>query len=275
MSSTASLHASLNSPCRDRSAFADVATIDFADSLAPDEIVERARKLAAKCRAVALVGRRSPHLDRRGRGDEGERTAVFSLLSDFAAGIREGYVGLDNRKVGRTAAWMISKAARRPARSPCFVGSHRFHGHELREIGFRSFFREQARNSPCLKRWSTWKHQITHDTIIELLGRHPDPRRPLCSPRRQWRVRSRRSGRRGGRDARGHLQRDHSGIAFRPGDNILTMVISTPLAALCRNWSTSWHMPSRRAPRMRGPDLPAVRHLSAREYIGVSIFEIG
>ena len=35
---------------------------------------------------------------------------VFSLLSDFAAGVREGYVGLDNRKVGRTAAWMIAKA---------------------------------------------------------------------------------------------------------------------------------------------------------------------
>ncbi len=69
---------------------------------------------------------------------------MFSLLSDFAAGIREGYVGLDNRKVGRTAAWMISKAARRPGKVALFVGSHRFHGHELREIGFRSFFREQA-----------------------------------------------------------------------------------------------------------------------------------
>ncbi len=25
-----------------------------------------------------------------------------------------------------------------------FVGSHRFHGHELREIGLRSYFRENA-----------------------------------------------------------------------------------------------------------------------------------
>ena len=36
--------------------------IDFADSLAPDEIVERARRLAAKCRAVALVGPDHPTL---------------------------------------------------------------------------------------------------------------------------------------------------------------------------------------------------------------------
>ncbi|TGR91078.1 LacI family transcriptional regulator, partial [Mesorhizobium sp. M2E.F.Ca.ET.209.01.1.1] len=69
---------------------------------------------------------------------------VFWLLSDFAAGIREGNVGLDNRKGGRSAAWMIAKAARKPGKVALFVGSHRFHGHELREIGFRSFFRERA-----------------------------------------------------------------------------------------------------------------------------------
>ena len=45
-------------------------------------------------------------------------------------------VGIDNLKVGRTAAWMISKCARKPGKVALLVGSHRFHGHELREIGF-------------------------------------------------------------------------------------------------------------------------------------------
>ena len=45
---------------------------------------------------------------------------VFSLLSDFAPGVREGYVGLNNRKAGRTAAWMIAKAAKRARQSRRF-----------------------------------------------------------------------------------------------------------------------------------------------------------
>ncbi|TGQ76419.1 LacI family transcriptional regulator, partial [Mesorhizobium sp. M2D.F.Ca.ET.206.01.1.1] len=98
----------------------------------------------AKCKAVALVGPDHPALTVIVEEMKARGLPVFSLLSDFAAGIREGYVGLDNRKVGRTAAWMISKAAKRPGKVALFVGSHRFHGHELREIGFRSFFREQA-----------------------------------------------------------------------------------------------------------------------------------
>ncbi|RVD33871.1 LacI family transcriptional regulator, partial [Mesorhizobium sp. M8A.F.Ca.ET.023.02.2.1] len=155
--------------------FRGVAIIDFAVSLTPDEIVERTRKLAAKCKAVALVGPDHPALTVIVEEMKARGLPVFSLLSDFAAGIREGYVGLDNRKVGRTAAWMISKAAKRPGKVALFVGSHRFHGHELREIGFRSFFREQAPDFTLLETLVNLEaNQITQDTLLDLLGRHPD-----------------------------------------------------------------------------------------------------
>src|SRR5882672_3548512 len=42
--------------------FRGVATIDFASSMAPDEIVAQTRRLAAKSRAVALVGPDHPTL---------------------------------------------------------------------------------------------------------------------------------------------------------------------------------------------------------------------
>jgi LacI family transcriptional regulator len=101
--------------------------------------------------------------------------AVFSLLSDFASGVREGYIGLNNRKVGRTAAWMISKAAKRPGKVAVFVGSHRFHGHELREMGFRSYFRENAPEFEVLDTLVNLEtRQITHEATLDLLHRHPD-----------------------------------------------------------------------------------------------------
>ncbi|MER9340621.1 MULTISPECIES: LacI family DNA-binding transcriptional regulator [unclassified Mesorhizobium] len=215
--------------------FRGVATIDFAASLAPDEIVQRMRKLAAKSRAVALVGPDHPTLTVAVEALKANGVPVFSLLSDFASGIREGYVGLDNRKVGRTAAWMISKAAKRPGKVALFVGSHRFHGHELREIGFRSFFREQAPEFTLLETLVNLEaNQITHDAMIELLARHPDLAGCYVAG--------------GGMEGAISALREAKPAEMPAvvcneitpdsraalADNFLTMVISTPLAALCR-----------------------------------------
>jgi LacI family transcriptional regulator len=151
------------------------AQVDFVTASTPSMIAEKLKLLAARNQAIALVGPDYPALtvaieELRTRG-----IPVFSLLSDFAAGVREGYVGLNNRKVGRTAAWLIAKAARRPGKIACFVGSHRFHGHELREIGFRSYFREHAPDYEMLDtQVNLDTAEITHEATLNLLQRHPD-----------------------------------------------------------------------------------------------------
>lgn len=155
--------------------FRGVATIDFAETIALEEIIERLRRLAAKSRAVALVSPDHPTLttvieELRQRG-----IPVFALLSDFANGVREGYVGVDNLKVGRTAAWMIAKCARRPGKVALFVGSYRFHGHELREIGFRAFFREHAPDFTVMETLVNQEsYQLTHEGLVGLLAEHAD-----------------------------------------------------------------------------------------------------
>ncbi|GAA4119145.1 LacI family DNA-binding transcriptional regulator [Aminobacter aganoensis] len=155
--------------------FRGTAAIDFAESLAPEEIVEKLRRLAANCDAVALVSPDHPTVTAAVAEVKGRGVPVFSLLSDFATGIREGYVGIDNLKVGRTAAWMISKCARQPGKVALFVGSHRFHGHELREIGFRAFFREHAPEFTVLETVvNNESYAITHEAVAGLLGQHGD-----------------------------------------------------------------------------------------------------
>ncbi|MGN8023259.1 LacI family DNA-binding transcriptional regulator [Phyllobacterium sp. 22229] len=155
--------------------FRGVPVVDFCPSLAPEDIIVKLRSLAGRTQSVALVAPDHPSItavieDLKARG-----IAVFSLLSDFAAGVREGYVGLNNRKAGRTAAWMIAKTARRPGKVAIFVGSHRFQGHELREIGFRSFFREEAPEFTVLDTLINLEtRQITHEAMLNLLEHHPD-----------------------------------------------------------------------------------------------------
>lgn len=152
-----------------------VPQIDFAASSTPTAITEKLRAMAARNQAIALVGPDYPAVTTVVEELKERGIPVFSLLSDFATGVREGYVGLNNRKAGRTAAWMIAKAATRPGKVAAFVGSHRFHGHELREIGFRSYFREHAPEFEVLDTLVNLETaEITHEATLNLLQRHPD-----------------------------------------------------------------------------------------------------
>ena len=101
---------------------------------------------------------------------------VFALLSDFAAGVREGYVGREQPQ-GRAHRGLDDRPARRarPGKVAVFVGSHRFHGQELREIGFRAYFRENAPEFEVLETLVNLEtRQITHEATLSLLQRHPD-----------------------------------------------------------------------------------------------------
>jgi LacI family transcriptional regulator len=155
--------------------FRGTALIDFTESLAMEEIVDRLRRLAAKTSAVALVSPDHPKLTAAVEELKLRGIPVFALLSDFANGVRESYVGIDNLKVGRTAAWMIANAAKRPGKVALFVGSHRFHGHELREIGFRAFFREHAPDFTVMETLvNEESYRVTHELLVDLLRRHAD-----------------------------------------------------------------------------------------------------
>ncbi|MDY8109178.1 LacI family DNA-binding transcriptional regulator [Fulvimarina sp. 2208YS6-2-32] len=100
---------------------------------------------------------------------------TFSMLSDFAQGVRESYFGLNNLRVGRTAGWLISKVADRPGKVGIFIGAHRYHGHELRETGMRSYFREYAPEFQLLDgQINLETRDLTYEATSHLLERHDD-----------------------------------------------------------------------------------------------------
>ncbi len=149
--------------------------IDYPAVSTPSAIAEKMRALAARNQAVAVVAPDYPAVEAIVDELKEKGIPVFSVLSDFAAGIREGYFGLDNRKVGRSAAWTIARTARKPGKVACFVGSHRFHGHELREMGFRSYFRENAPEFEVLETLINLDAvDVTHEATLDLLQKHPD-----------------------------------------------------------------------------------------------------
>ena len=100
---------------------------------------------------------------------------TFSMLSDFAQGVRESYIGLNNLKVGRAVGWLMSRIAARPGKVGIFLGGHRYHGHELSETGFRSALREYGPGFELLNpQINLETPQLTYEATAEMIESHAD-----------------------------------------------------------------------------------------------------
>ena len=70
---------------------------------------------------------------------------------------------------------MIANCAKRPGKVALFVGSHRFHGHEAREMGFRAYFREEAPAFTLLETLVNFEDpQFTEDALLDLARERSD-----------------------------------------------------------------------------------------------------
>lgn len=116
----------------------------WAEVTSPKEFAELIERIAKTCDVIAAVATDCLQVSTAVAEAKARGVATFSLLSDFAQDVRAGYFGANNLKVGRSAAWMIANTAKRVGKVGLFVGGSRWHGHALRETGFRSYFREHA-----------------------------------------------------------------------------------------------------------------------------------
>jgi len=151
------------------------AMIRFAPSQSPDDIKALMLQMRGQVDAVAAAS--VDHHTITGAVQELKEAGIptFALLNDFAAGVRHSYVGLNNLKAGRIAGWMTATAARPGSKIAVFVGGHRWHGHALRETGFRSYFREHAPQFEILDTLVNLEtRQLTYEATLSLLARHPD-----------------------------------------------------------------------------------------------------
>ncbi|WP_404405270.1 LacI family DNA-binding transcriptional regulator [Pelagibacterium halotolerans] len=151
------------------------AVIEFCHSQTPGDITEMMRDVGSRVDVLAAVALNHQQttdtvLELKAKGIQ-----TFSLLSDFGQGERANYIGLNNLKVGRIAAFMIATAVHDPGKIAVFVGGHRWHGHELRETGFRSYLREYHPSFTVLDTLVNLEtRRLTHEATLDLLERHPD-----------------------------------------------------------------------------------------------------
>jgi LacI family transcriptional regulator len=149
--------------------------IDFVDDLTPGSVADRLMKLGRNVDAIAIVAADHPHVTRAIDQLNGSGVPVFALISDLTAPGRAGYVGLDNWKVGRTAAWAVSNLCKRPGKVGIFVGSHRYLCQDVCEMSFRSYFREHASDFHLLDPLTSLEDaRYAYENTLDLLKRNPD-----------------------------------------------------------------------------------------------------
>jgi LacI family transcriptional regulator len=248
--------------------FRGISRIEFLKTQVPADVAARLKDIGRRCQAVAMVAIDHPTISAAVAELKEKGVPVFSLLSDFAAGVRESYVGLDNRKAGRTAAWMIARTAERPGKVAVFVGSHRFHGQEIREIGFRSYFRESAPDVTVIDTLVNLEDsQIAYETTLDLLHRHPDLTGIFVAGGGMEGVISalREEGMAGRLVAVCNEITPESRAAV--ADGILAVIIATPLERLCRELTGAMA----RAIESGGSEVPGQTFLPFDIYVSENI----
>ncbi|MQB46135.1 LacI family DNA-binding transcriptional regulator [Rhizobium sp. ICMP 5592] len=149
--------------------------VRFVDDLTPDNVAANLEKLGREVDAVAIVASDQPKINHAIDALEAEGVPVFTLISDMTAPGRAGYVGTDNLKKGRTAAWFIANMCREPGPVAVFVGTHRYLSQDMCEMGFRSYFRESGADFPMLETMATQEEaNVGYELTLNLLKTTPN-----------------------------------------------------------------------------------------------------
>jgi LacI family transcriptional regulator len=151
------------------------ALIEHLDELTPRHVAARLQALSTRVDAVAVVAADHPQISQTIDQLAHEGTPVFALLSDLSAQGCAGHIGIDQRKVGRTAAWTISRLSRTPGKVAVMLGSHRYLCQEQAEISFRGYMREYAPDFEVMETLISLEDvHLAHEATLDLLKREPD-----------------------------------------------------------------------------------------------------
>ena len=149
----------------------------FVDDITPGAVAERMVSLAQEVDVLAVVAADHPLINQAVDQLHAKGVPVVAMISNLSASNLAGFVAMDDRKVGRMAAWGVVQMGRGPGPVALLVGSHRYLCQEANEIGFRSYLREHAPELRVLETGTSLEDpQLAHEATLDLLKQHPDLR---------------------------------------------------------------------------------------------------
>jgi LacI family transcriptional regulator len=149
--------------------------IEHLEDLSPQNTAARALALAQDCDAICITSAVHPLVMEAIETIRAKGVVVFALISQLSATGQVPYIGVDNWRVGRTAAWAIANICKVPGPVGLLIGNHRYRNQDMNESGFRSYFREFAPNFTVLEPLPTFESAAVGQEMTEkLLQDYPD-----------------------------------------------------------------------------------------------------
>jgi LacI family transcriptional regulator len=149
------------------------ALIEYLEDLSPAFVAERILRMGQRADAVAVVAADHPLVSRAIVDLQEQGKPSVALLSDLTAPV--GYIGWNWRKTGRTAGWAMPRLAGKSGKLAIVLGSHRYQGHEICEVSFRSYLREHAAGLQLLEPLASLEEpRLAYESTLDLLRRIPD-----------------------------------------------------------------------------------------------------
>ncbi|MFS2221726.1 LacI family DNA-binding transcriptional regulator [Pantoea sp. B65] len=140
-----------------------------------EETAAKIRDLATRVEVIGLVALDNALIRHAVAEVTRKGVKVFALLSDLSPCGHSGYIGLDNRKAGRTAAWAVEKLGHNVGEIGIIIGDNQFSCQETCEISFRSYLRERALDYQVLEPIRSRENiDCGYQATRKLLLAHPD-----------------------------------------------------------------------------------------------------
>jgi len=151
------------------------ALIDFVDDLSPQSISDAMLRIGNQVDALAVVCADHPQIGQTINTLRERGVSVIAFITDLSAPNKAGYVGTDNWKLGRTAAYLIANMVSSSGKVATFIGNHRYQCQDISDASFRSYIREHASHMTVLDAFLTHEEaNAAHDIVDELLSTEPD-----------------------------------------------------------------------------------------------------
>ncbi|WP_043300969.1 LacI family DNA-binding transcriptional regulator [Pseudomonas sp. M47T1] len=149
--------------------------IAYLDELDPARVAQRIAALRDQVDGLGVVAVDHPVIRQAVARLSDSGVAVVALISALSPAATAGYVGVDNRRMGRTAGWFVSRLANRPGPVAVLLSSQGFQCQELREFSFRSYLADQSPDWDLLATRLTLEDDaFAHGNTLDLLTGEPE-----------------------------------------------------------------------------------------------------
>lgn len=148
----------------------------FIDSFNPKHLSDALKRHGEKADGIAFMAIDHPLVRETISTLAARGKHIVTIVSDISSVSRTAYVGLDNRAVGRTAAYLLGRLSKHDSGRIALISASRtYRAHEEREMGFLSLMGEESlKFSVIAAREGHDDRSENYHHTLKLLAEYPD-----------------------------------------------------------------------------------------------------